>query len=106
MNKFDSEVKLVAERLLLIPLSESEAVYLQTTWNQSRFVSSADVNIDELNSQNTMPKTLSDIKILREFLRQPGINESREIQIYKLCTILLRLSASEKVMELNTDLPA
>jgi integrase len=60
-------------------------------------LSSTNVNIEEFilgqSNQNTLSKTLYDIKILKEFLQQPEINESREIQNIppaELSTILSR----------------
>jgi hypothetical protein len=47
-------------------------------------LSSTNVNIEEFilgqSYQNILSKTLYDIKIFKEFLQQPVINESREIQ--------------------------
>ena len=91
----DFEVELEPDRLTPVPPSNPTDV--QTT----RFVptDNVDINafIEEQSNRNTLKKTMYDLKILKEYLQQPNINEQRNIQDIpptELSTILSRFFMS------------
>ena len=102
----DFEVELPGERLTIVnnDAGNEDAGCQQTTEQTSRSTSRFNIvsenDVDEFNIQikkNT--KTVSDLKILREFFNQPEINEARlihEIPVSELSSLLCRFLVSLK----------
>ena len=81
----DAEFELEHDRLTAISEPDPPSVTVpQQTTGTSRFVPTNDINITEFidgqSNRNTLSKTFYDLKILREFMHLPEINETREIQ--------------------------
>ena len=105
----DFEVELPGERLTIVnnDAGNEDAGCQQTTEQTSRSTSRFNIvsenDVEEFNFQHTnrktLTKTVSDLKILREFFNQPEINEARlihEIPVSELSSLLCRFLVSLK----------
>ena len=105
----DFEVELPGERLKIVnnDAGNEDAGCQQTTEqtcrSTSRFNIASENDVEEFNFQHTnrktLTKTVSDLKILRDFFNQPEINEARlihEIPVSELSSLLCRFLVSLK----------
>ncbi|MES9905046.1 MAG: DUF3504 domain-containing protein [Sedimenticola sp.] len=103
----DFEVELESKRLAILPedVPERPSVRQQSVRSNAnqRFSMVSDTDVDNFNYQqtnkNTLTKTVHDLKILRAYLDEPEINESRQIEeipANELSSLLSRFIISVK----------